>query len=57
MTKVSKRFVICRCVRKACPTKFHVVVDPALREILREEIGRGITVHLRSSSVVFIEQP
>lgn len=55
MKRFSKRIIYCRCVRKNCPMKFHVVVDPELREILREEISRGIFMHVQSKSVVFIE--
>jgi hypothetical protein len=35
--------------------KFHVIVDPDLREILREEISQGVFIHVRSKSTVFIE--
>lgn len=55
MKKFSKRIVFCKCVRKTCPMKFHVIVDPDLREILREEISQGVFIHVRSKSTVFIE--
>lgn len=55
MKKFSKQLIVCKCVKKTCPMKFHVVVDPELRDILRDEINRGIFLHVRSRSVVFIE--
>lgn len=57
MAKASKRITFCKCVRKTCPMKYHVITDPDLRNIIREQNDKGEIVHLRDSrAVVFIER-
>lgn len=55
MPKMSKRFY-CKCVRKNCPLKNHIITDPYLREMIRDEELGGVKVHIRINTVVFIEQ-
>ncbi len=56
MPKSSKRFIFCKCVRKTCPYKYHVITDPELRSIIRDEYTKGVIIHVRNNKdVVFIE--
>jgi len=51
----SHKFILCKCVKKICPMKYHVVQDPVLRSMISDEISSGIYIHTRIKSVVFIE--
>ncbi len=56
MAKRSK-FFICKCVKKICPMKFHVIQDPELRSMVSNELLNGIRIHVNNNkSVVFIEE-
>ena len=53
---MTRKLVFCKCVKKICPIKFHVVQDPELRSLIADELSKGIRIHINSKSVVFIEQ-
>ena len=57
MKKFSKRVVYCKCVRINCPLKSHVIIDPDLRKIIRDEITIGIVGCVRGRTSVLIEGP